>query len=138
MHINSNEVSSQNQLAAGGVTHKFYIYVQILQFYQCETNLTFITPKLIAPDIHHSQVKISIGDEFFSNPCWKWVNQLLAGICIKKMTKVWARLEQSELDLSIFQAIVLAGTSFRFSQLRCHWIWLGSEFNCDSYHRVTH
>ena len=34
MHISSNEVSSQNQLAIEGVAHKLYIYTQALEFYQ--------------------------------------------------------------------------------------------------------
>jgi len=37
MHISSNEVSSQNQLAIGGVAHKLYIHTQALEFYQCGT-----------------------------------------------------------------------------------------------------
>ena len=42
MHISSNEVPSQNQLAIGGVAHKLYIHTQALEFYQCGTNPTFI------------------------------------------------------------------------------------------------
>jgi len=42
MHISSNEVSSQNQLAMGGVAHKLYIRTQALEFYQYGTNPTFI------------------------------------------------------------------------------------------------
>ena len=41
MHISSNEASSQNQLAIGGVTHKLYIHAQTLEFYQCGTNPHF-------------------------------------------------------------------------------------------------
>ena len=37
MHISSNEVPSQNQLAIGGVAHKLYIHTQALEFYQCGT-----------------------------------------------------------------------------------------------------
>ena len=37
MHINSNEILSQNQLAIEEVTHKFYIHTQALEFYQCGT-----------------------------------------------------------------------------------------------------
>jgi len=32
MHISSNEVPSQNQLAIGGVAHKLYIHTQALNF----------------------------------------------------------------------------------------------------------
>ena len=42
MHISSNEVSPQNQLAIGGVAHKLYIHTHTLKFYQCRTNPTFI------------------------------------------------------------------------------------------------
>ena len=42
MHINSNDVPSQNQLAIGGVAHKLYIHTQALEFYQCGKNPTFI------------------------------------------------------------------------------------------------
>ena len=42
MYINSNEISFQNQLTIGRGTHKLYIHAQALEFYQCETNLTFI------------------------------------------------------------------------------------------------
>ena len=47
MHISSNEVSSQNQLAMGGVAHKFYIRTQALEIYQCGTNPTFIFQQII-------------------------------------------------------------------------------------------
>ena len=42
MYISSNEIPFQKQLVMERVAHKFYIYAQILQFYQCGTNPTFI------------------------------------------------------------------------------------------------
>ena len=42
IHISSNEIPSQNQLKIGGVAYKLYIHTQVLEFYQCGTNLTFI------------------------------------------------------------------------------------------------
>ena len=42
MHISSNEVPSQNQLVIGGAAHKLHIHIGALEFYQCETNPTFM------------------------------------------------------------------------------------------------
>ena len=52
MRISSNEVSSQNQLAIGGVAHKFYIHTQILEFYQFGTNSTFIFQQKVFIKLH--------------------------------------------------------------------------------------
>ena len=42
MHISSNEVRFQNQLAIGVLAHKLYIHTQTLKFYQYVTNPTLI------------------------------------------------------------------------------------------------
>jgi len=63
MHLNSNEVSFQNQLAMGGVTHKLYIHAQTLQFYQCGTNFTFTTPT--RPHICELLTRPYTGIQFF-------------------------------------------------------------------------
>jgi len=42
MHINSNEISFQNQLTISGVTHKFIYILKPINFLQCGTSPTFL------------------------------------------------------------------------------------------------
>ena len=64
MHISSNEISSQNQLTIGEITHKFYIHTQALKFYQYGTNPTSYfnfnvgqTPTFTTPTIFFKQIQ---------------------------------------------------------------------------------
>ena len=61
MHISSNEVPSQNQLAIGEVVHKLYIHTQALEFYQYGTSSTFIFQHLL-----NWRIQILLPNEYLS------------------------------------------------------------------------